>query len=109
MKKVLFWLANIFKVDLTVEKIIYKDRIVEKIVEVPVEVIKEVEVPVEVIKEVEVPVEVIKEVEVPVYKETKYIALKDVVTNDTYVDGNLVVEGYLYVAGEVSCYKIKEV
>ena len=99
MKKVLFWLANIFKVDLTVEKIIYKDRIVEKIVEVPVEVIKEVEVP----------VEVIKEVEVPVYKETKYIALKDVVTNDTYVDGNLVVEGYLYVAGEVSCYKIKEV
>jgi predicted acyltransferase (DUF342 family) len=32
MKKVLFWLARIFKVDLTVEKIIYKDRIVEKIV-----------------------------------------------------------------------------
>lgn len=33
MKKLLFWLARIFKVDLTVEKIIYKDRIVEKIVE----------------------------------------------------------------------------
>ena len=32
MKKVLFWLAGIFNVDLTVEKIIYKDRIVEKIV-----------------------------------------------------------------------------
>ena len=40
MKRFLFWLANIFKVNLTVEKIIYKDRIVEKIVEVPVEVEK---------------------------------------------------------------------
>ena len=39
MKKVLFWLAKIFKVDLATEKIIYRD----KIVEVPVEVIKEVE------------------------------------------------------------------
>lgn len=90
MKKVLFWLAKIFKVDLTVEKIIYKDRIVEKIVEVPVEVEKEV----------------IKEV--PVYKEVKYVALKDEVTNDTYVEGNLVVKGYLYVDGEVTCFKIKE-
>ena len=104
MKKVLFWLAKIFKVDLTVEKIIYKDRIVEKIVEVPVEVIKEVikEVPVEVIVEKEV----IKEV--PVYKEVKYIALKDEVTNDTFVEGNLIVTGYLYVDGDISCYKIKE-
>mgnify|MGYP000935347195 FL=1 len=50
--------------------------------------------------------EVIKEV--PVYKEVKYIALKDEVTNDTYVEGDLVVKGYLYVDGEVSCYKIKE-
>ena len=33
MKKVLFWLANIFKVDLVTEKIIYRD----KIVEVPIE------------------------------------------------------------------------
>ena len=33
MKKVIIWLARIFKVNLTVEKIIYKDRIVEKIVE----------------------------------------------------------------------------
>ena len=90
MKRIIIWLAKIFNVNLTVEKVIYKDRIVEKIVEVPVEVIKEV----------------IKEV--PVYKETKYIALKDEVTNDTYVDGNLVVKGYLYVNGEVSCYKIKE-
>jgi len=33
MKKVLFWLAKIFNVDLVTEKIIYRD----KIVEVPVE------------------------------------------------------------------------
>mgnify|MGYP000987503028 FL=1 len=33
MKKFLLWLAKIFNVDLTVEKIIYRD----KIVEVPVE------------------------------------------------------------------------
>ena len=100
MKKLIIWLAKIFKVDLVVEKIVIK----EVIKEVPKEVIKEVikEVPVEVIVEKEV----IKEV--PVYKETKYIALKDEVTNDTYVEGNLVVKGYLYVDGEVSCYKIKE-
>ena len=104
MKKVIFLLARIFNVDLTVEKIIYKDKIVEKIVEKPIEVIKEVikEIPVEVIVEKEV----IKEV--PVYKETKYVALKDEVTNDTYVEGNLVVKGYLYVDGEVSCFKLKE-
>ena len=83
-------MAKIFNANLTVEKIIYKDKIVEVIKEVPKEVIKEV----------------IKEV--PVYKEVKYIALKDEVTNDTYVEGNLVVKGYLYVDGEVSCYKIKE-
>lgn len=29
MKNFIFWLAKIFNVDLTVEKIIYKDRIVE--------------------------------------------------------------------------------
>lgn len=106
MKKVLFWLARIFKVDLTVEKIIYKDRIVE----VPKEVIVEKEIVKEVIKEVPVEVIVEKEVikEVPVYKEVKYVALKDEVTNDTFVEGNLVVKGYLYVNGEVSCYKIKE-
>lgn len=102
MKKLIIWLAKIFSVNLTAEKIIYKDRIVEVIKEVPKEVIKEVIV--------EVPVEVIKEVikEVPVYRETKYVALKDETTNDTYVEGNLVVKGYLYVDGEVSCYKLKE-
>ena len=93
MKKLIQWLAKVFNANITkeviVEKIIYKD----KIVEVPVEVIKEV------IKEVVV--------EVPVYKETKYIALKDEVTNDTFVEGNLIVKGYLYVNGEVTCYKIK--
>ena len=104
MKKLIIWLAKIFNVNLTVEKVIYKDKIVEVIKEVPKEVIKEVtkEVPVEVIVEKEI----IKEV--PVYKEVKYIALKDEVTNDTYVEGNLVVKGYLYVDGEISCYKIKE-
>ena len=108
MKKLLFWLARVFNVDLTVEKIIYKDKIVEKIVEIPVE--KEVIKEIEVIKEVEVPVEVIKEIikGVPVYKETKYVALKDEVSNDTYVEGNLVVKGYLYVDGEVTCFKLKE-
>ena len=101
MKKLIIWLAKVFKVNITkevivekeVEKIIYQD----KIVEVPVEVIKEI------IKEVEV----IKEIEVPVYKDVKYIALKDEVTNDTYVEGNLIVKGYLYVTGEVTCHKIK--
>ena len=101
MKKLIIWLAKVFNVIITkevivekeVEKIVYKDRIVE----VPVEVIKEI------IKEVEV----IKEIEVPVYKDIKYIALKDEVTNDTYVEGNLIVKGYLYVNGEVTCYKIK--
>ncbi len=90
MKKLIIWLAKIFNVNLTVEKIIYKDKIVEVIKEVPKEVIKEI----------------IKEV--PVYKEVKYVALKDEVTNDTYVEGNLVVKGYLYVDGDISCYKIKE-
>ena len=101
MKKLIIWLAKVFNVIITkeviiekeIEKIVYKDRIVE----VPVEVIKEI------IKEVEV----IKEIEVPVYKDVKYIALKDEVTNDTYVEGNLIVKGYLYVNGEVTCYKIK--
>ncbi len=106
MKKLIIWLAKVFNVDLTVEKIIYKDKIVEVIKEVPKEVIVEKEV----IKEVPVEVIVEKEIikEVPVYKEVKYIALKDEVTNDTYVEGNLVVKGYLYVEGDVSCYKIKE-
>lgn len=100
MKKLIIWLAKIFNVNLTVEKIIYRD----KIIEIPKEVIKEVikEVPVEVIVEKEV----VKEI--PVYKETKYVALKDEVTDDTYIEGNLIVKGYLYVDGEVSCYKIKE-
>ena len=104
MKRLIIWLANIFNVNLTVEKIIYKDKIIEVIKEVPKEVIVEKEVIKEIIKEV--PVEIIKEV--PIYKEVKYIALKDEVTNDTYVEGNLIVKGYLYVEGDVSCYKIKE-
>ena len=106
MKRFLFWLAGIFNVDLTVEKIIYKD----KIIEIPKEVIVEKEVIKEVIKEVPVDVIVEKEVikEVPIYKEVKYVALKDEVTNDTYVEGDLVVKGYLQADGEIACYKIKE-
>ena len=104
MKKLIQWLAKVFKVNIAVEKVIIKEVVKEKIVEKPIEVIKEVikEIPVEVIVEKEV----IKEV--PVYKETKYVALKDEVTNDTYVEGNLVVKGHLYVDGEVSCFKLKE-
>lgn len=106
MKKVLFWLAGVFNVDLTVEKIIYRD----KIIEIPKEVFIEKEIVKEVIKEVPVEVIVEKEVikEVPFYKDVQYIALKDEVTDDTYVDGDLIVSGYMYVNGEVSCYKIKE-
>lgn len=95
MKKLIRWLAKVFNANITKEVIVEKEKIIykDKIVEVPVEVIKEV------IKEVVV--------EVPVYKETKYIALKDEVTNDTFVEGNLIVKGYLYVNGDVTCYKIK--
>ena len=102
MKKLIIWLAKVFNVNITkevivekeIEKIVYKDRIVE----VPVEVIKEI------IKEVEVIKEVIKEIEVPVYKDIKYVALKDEVTNDTYVEGNLFVTGDIHVAGNISSH-----
>ena len=96
MKKLIIWLAKVFRVNIykivevPVEKIVYKDRIVE----VPVEVIKEI------IKEVEV----IKEIEVPVYKDVKYIALKDEATGDTYVEGNLFVTGDIHVAGNISSH-----
>ena len=33
MKRFLFWLARIFNVDLTVEKIVYRDKIKEVIIE----------------------------------------------------------------------------
>jgi hypothetical protein len=32
MKKLIIWLAKVFKVNITNEKIIYKDKIVEKII-----------------------------------------------------------------------------
>ena len=101
MKKLIQWLAKTFNANITKEVIVEKEKIIykDKIVEVPVEVIKEIIKEVEVIKEVTV--------EVPIYKETKYVALKDEVTNDTYVEGNLIVKGYLYVNGEVTCHKIK--
>ena len=101
MKKVLFWLANIFNVDLTVEKIIYKDKIVEvpKIVEK--EVIKEV--PKEVIKEVEV----IKYIPNPDLSDA--IKYEGYVENNLTIDGNFLVKGILTVTGEVTCHKIMEV
>ena len=101
MKKIIQWLAKVFNANITKEVIVEREKIVykDKIVEVPIEIIKEV------IKEVEVIKEMV--VEVPVYKETKYITLKDEVTNDTYVEGNLIVKGYLYVTGDVTCHKIK--
>jgi len=79
MKRFLFWLARIFNVDLTVEKIIYKDRIVE----VPVEVIKDVIV-------------------------EKQISLDGVIDGDVTIKGDLIVNGVLTVHGEVSCFKMKE-
>lgn len=75
MKKVLFWLAGIFNVDLTVEKIIYRD----KIVEVPKEVIKEVIV-------------------------EKQIALDGVITGDVTVNGDLFVTENIYVAGNITAF-----
>ncbi len=75
MKKVLFWLARIFNVDLTVEKIVYRD----KIVEVPVEVIKEVII-------------------------EKQVSLGGVIDGDVTVKGDLVVEGSLSGDG-ITCYK----
>lgn len=92
MKKVLFWLAGVFNVDLTVEKIIYRD----KIVEVPKIVEKEI----------------IKEVEV--FKYMPNPDLSDAIRYEGYVEdsltinGNFLVKGILIVHGEVSCYKKSE-
>ena len=102
MKTIILFLIKVFRLDIPTvkvveipfEKIVYKDRIV----------IKEIEVPVEVIKEIIKEVEVIKEIEVPVYKDIKYVALKDEVTNDTFVEGNLFVTGNIHVAGNISSH-----
>ena len=75
MKKLLFWLAGIFNVDLTVEKIIYRD----KIIEVPKEVIKEVIV-------------------------EKQVALEGAIEGDVTVNGDLFVTGNIYVAGNISSH-----
>lgn len=75
MKKVLFWLAGIFKVDLTVEKVIYRD----KIIEVPKEVIKEVIV-------------------------EKQVALEGAIEGDVTVNGDLFVTGNIYVAGDITAF-----
>ena len=75
MKRFLFWLAGIFNVDLTVEKIIYRD----KLIEVPKEVIKEVII-------------------------EKQISLDGVIDGDVEVRGDLVVKGSLSGDG-ITCYK----
>ena len=105
MKKFIKWLAKIFKAEITVEKIVYKDKIIykDKIVEVIKEVIKEVEV--EVIKEVEV--EVIKYLPNPDLSDViKYQGLID---EGLTVEGNLLVTGTLNVTGGVTCLKLNEI
>ena len=89
MKKVLLWLAKIFRVNLTVEKIVYKD----KIIEVPKEVIKEVEV--------------IKYLPNPdLSDEVKY---QGVIDGDLTIEGNLLVTGSLNVTGGVTCLAVNEI
>ncbi len=102
MKKFIKWLAKIFKAEITVEKIVYKDKIIykDKIVEVVKEVIKEVEV--EVVKEVEV----IKYLPNPDLSDViKYQGLVD---EDLTIEGNLLVTGVLNVTGEVACLEVVE-
>ena len=105
MKKLIKWLAKIFKAEITVEKIVYKDKIIykDKIVEVIKEVIKEVEV--EVIKEVEV--EVIKYLPNPDLSDA--IKYQGLVEGDFTVKGNLLVTGSLDVTGGVTCLAINEI
>lgn len=67
MKKILFWIADLFDIDLTVEKI------------VKVETVRE-----------------------------KQVTLGGVVEGDVLVKGNLVVQGYLEVTGDVVCLKEKK-
>ena len=102
MKKLIQWLAKIFKAEITVEKIVYRDKIIykDKIVEVIKEVIKEVEV--EVTKEIEV----IKYLPNPDLSDAiKYQGLVD---EDLTVEGNLLVTGSLNATGGVTCLKINE-
>lgn len=75
MKKIILWLARIFNVDLTVEKIVYRD----KIIEVPKEVIKEVII-------------------------EKQVSLDGVIDGDVTVKGDLVVKGSLSGDG-ITCLK----
>ena len=96
MKKFIKWLAKIFKAEITVEKIVYKDKIIykDKIVEVVKEVIKEVEV------------EVIKYLPNPDISDAiKYQGLID---GDLTIEGNLLVTGFLDVTGGVACLAINE-
>lgn len=84
MKKILFWIANLFHIDLSVERVVIK------------EVVKEIKVPYEVIKEVE------KIVEIPSEK----IVESNYTSGDLTINGNLIVNGYLKVDKEITCYKL---
>ena len=99
MQKILFWIANPFHIDLSVERIVIKEIIKEA--KVPYKVVKEVE------KIVEIPIEkeVIKEVYIEVPTE-KIIELTYKYDGDLIVKGNLVVTGYLKVNEEITCFKI---
>ena len=104
MKKFIQWLAKIFKAEITVEEIVYKDKIIykDKIVEVIKEVVKEVEIEVEVIKEVEV----IRYLPNPDLSDAiKYQGLVD---EDLTIEGNLLVTGSLNVTGAVTCLEVVE-
>ena len=91
MKKFIKWLAKIFKAEITVEKIVYKDKIIYK--DKIVEVIKEVEV--------------IKYLPNPDLSDAiKYQGLVD---EDLTIGGNLLVTGSLNVTGGVTCLKINEI
>ncbi len=103
MKKFIKWLAKIFKAEITVEKIVYRDKIIykDKIVEVIKEVIKEVEV--EIIKEVEV----IKYLPNP--DTSDVIKYDGLVEGNFTIEGNLLVTGSLDVTGGITCLAINEI
>jgi len=99
MRNILYWIANLFHIDLSVERIVIKEVVKE--IKIPYEVIKEVE------KIIEIPIEkeVIKEVYIEVPTE-KIIELTYKYDGDLTINGNLVVTGYLKVDGEITCYKL---
>ena len=85
MKKFIKWLAKIFKADITVEKIVYKDKIIYK----------------------DKVVEVIKYLPNPDLSDAiKYDGL---VEGDFTIEGNLLVTGNLNATGGITCLKLNEI